>query len=106
MKKITNIKIGPYDYTVIHGPIISEDSGLCLPSKLEIYINTHESEERETDTLLHECLHALWDVFNLGESCDEETAVRALASGLIMLIKDNPDIKQRLVKIKNKKATN
>ena len=94
MKKI---KIGQYDYKIIRGPIASGDEGLCLTSKLEIHIAPHENPEREIDTLLHECLHALWDHYDLGNTAEEEPAVRALAGGVLMLLRDNPQLRALLL---------
>jgi hypothetical protein len=59
-------------------------------------IRYDESEEglRHANTLLHECLHALWD--QMVEGFDEEVEERivaALANGLTMLLVDNPEIK-------------
>ena len=44
------------------------------------------------DTLTHEVFHAIWEFMNLPSRVKEEQAVHALASGFIMVLKDNPDL--------------
>lgn len=47
------------------------------------------------DTLIHEMLHGLWNVFDIGDDEDnphEEHLVTVLATGIVTIMKDNPDL--------------
>lgn len=44
----------------------------------------------QANTLIHECLHAIWHTQNLPDRSDEETVVTRVADGLVQLIRDNP----------------
>ena len=92
------IKIGPYEYKLLRGDHPTGDDGTCSVNKLEIRIGKHENATREADTILHECLHAIWDLFGLEEKADEETAIHAFAVGIRMLIRDNPELKRMIFK--------
>lgn len=50
------------------------------------------------NTLLHECLHALWREYNLPIE-HEEHIVTCLANGLTQLIRDNPSLLPLLKKV-------
>lgn len=94
MKKL---KVGHYTYDILCIPIPSGEEGLCIPRDLEIYVAPCNNLRRELDALFHECLHALWDYHGLGSHADEESAVRALATGILTLLEDNPALRKKLL---------
>lgn len=69
------------DYKVCYGNI-EYDNG-------NINISALHSEDQQNCTFIHECLHGIDEVFEIGL---EEEQVRKLAKGIYTFIKDNPDI--------------
>lgn len=52
--------------------------------------------------MLHELLHAIWFIMSIDQGgVDEEAVVRRLASGLIGVFLDNPELLVYLQSIKN-----
>lgn len=98
MSKKTNffpkkIKIGPYVYKVELFPdATTTDYGACVYNHQTIFLNANQHAERAGDTLLHEVLHAIWDVagFDVATDLNEETIVRSYATWLSAVLRDNP----------------
>lgn len=44
------------------------------------------------DTLIHECLHAIYEHYELSKKDDEERVVATLSHGLTALFVDNPKL--------------
>lgn len=93
------IKIGPYCYEVIEADDSWEEmhgnegiSGLCLHRDSKIYVSLTGNKAYDVDTFWHEIKHAIWFVFNLQDSDDEERVVSALSTGELMVLKDNPEL--------------
>lgn len=89
------IKIGPYTYTVdLYPDSTVSDHGACVYSHQTIFLNPSQHAERAGDTLLHEVLHAIWDLagFDTMPDLHEETIVRSYASWLTAVLKDNPEL--------------
>jgi hypothetical protein len=85
------IKIGPYVYRVESVPEgIVEDSqelyGHVSFGQDVIQITTKFTNERVVTALLHEVLHALSELFDLGL---RERQIACLAAGLMMVLTDN-----------------
>jgi len=98
------IKIGPYDYnveTVDHlMDLQGELYGQHDPSSNTIRINgAIKNEQIKAETLWHEILHAIWNIFHLGCPCEEEKAVSSLATGVAMVMRDNPALRKYLWEI-------
>jgi hypothetical protein len=88
------IKIGFKDYEIkkIDGNIVDDNKvcyGRILYNDCKIEISTKYNKSIQDCTLLHETLHGIDDVFNIG--IPEEHIVQ-LAKGLLQVIKDNPGI--------------
>lgn len=93
------LKIGPYWYEVIEADESWEEmhgdggiSGLCLNRESRIYVNLTGNRTFDIDTFWHEVKHAIWFVFGLQDSDDEERVVSAMATGELMVLKDNPEL--------------
>ena len=70
-----------------------EELGLCSPSSCKIKIREGQHPVEEADTVLHEIMHGLCFLMNLGLTDDgEEHVVRKLATGLTQVFVDNPDL--------------
>ena len=62
----------------------------CMDSKTEtIVIDQDLSHEQKCATLIHECIHAMDDVFAIGL---EESQVVKLGSAIYMMLRDNPEL--------------
>lgn len=60
-------------------------------------IDAGQNRVEDANTLIHECLHALWETQGLKESAGavanrdlEETVINALSNGLTQIFRDNP----------------
>lgn len=70
-------------------------NGRWLPSKMRIEISTMITEPLRVDTLLHEGLHAVWDLVDLPQE-QEEAIIGRLTPQLMLLCKMNPSLKDLL----------
>ena len=97
MKLPNRIKVGGRYYTVISYKFDKEDYiGDHHCDQQIIRIDPRYAEETQKNTLIHECLHALFDYACLEEGDTEERIVTALAYGLQALYHDNPKLKDYL----------
>jgi hypothetical protein len=89
----SSLRIGPFDVTVNReGVPLPEDLlGLFLGKTSDIVVDMGQEPIQLVDTYLHEILHAIWRFSNLGDSTDEESAVACIATGLIGMMRDNPE---------------
>lgn len=55
------------------------------------------SKEMVMDVLLHEILHGLWTLFNLPTK-NEEQVITCLAPAIVMVLKDNPELRKYMCK--------
>lgn len=89
-----NVKIGYKDYkvTMVDGHVI-DDNKVCYGcieyNDSNINISKQYSIDQQKCTFLHECIHGIDDVVEIGL---DEDQVRQLAKGLYQFIKDNPEI--------------
>jgi hypothetical protein len=76
-----------------------EDSvGICHRDEGRIEYTAGQRPITETDTVLHEVLHAILHCQGREDGGKtEETYVRALATGLVGVLKDNPEFGQWLL---------
>lgn len=87
------IKVGPHRIDVRPLPRGgSSDQGVYghyLPTSAAIEVSADMAPTRQAEILLHEVLHAVWDVQGIAPKVDEETAVNSLAKGLLQVFVDN-----------------
>lgn len=62
--------------------------GLCQSNIQEIWINNSNTPETRRNVMLHECLHAISDIYDLELS---ERQVSVMATALIAFARDNPE---------------
>ena len=95
-----HIKVGGLDYKIKKKPrIIWEDgelSGQITYHKTKILLSEQNSEQYEVVTLLHEAIHA---IFHLAGMEQEERTVEVLATGIFMLLRDNPWFAELIMKV-------
>jgi hypothetical protein len=107
-----SIRIGFRTYDVTRIPDDAEtDSGDALLGRHrwqgEIGINLAVSPEEIVNSVIHEVLHGIVDVYNFPvDKTDEEEYVRQLCGPLTALIRDNPDVIKWMVKLCQTRDTN
>ena len=88
------IRLGgrPWKFRFRRPSSMPDAAGLCHYAKAGIDIRQGQSPVDEADTILHEVFHAILycQGREYGEEV-EETYVRALATGLVAALQDNPE---------------
>jgi len=90
-----NLKIGYQLYTLESHGDLDGINGDCDCEAGIIRYDSTETGFRHVNTILHEVLHAVWDQVGLNATLTEEQqeqVVTSLASGLTMILADNPHI--------------
>lgn len=86
------VRILGREYDIEYTDSIKE-LGLCTWTECKIQIQEGQHEVEEADTVLHEILHAIHALMNIGLSSKvEETVVRKTATALIQVFLDNPQL--------------
>lgn len=91
----STVRVGPFDYDVqswAANDAPDNVNGECALNLLRIRIRDDMVPQKLAEVLLHEVLHAMWDIAELGEAVDEETAVSGLGKQLLAVIRDNPEL--------------
>jgi hypothetical protein len=88
------VKIGYKDFKInkVDGEVIEDDEicyGVIYNDKGFINISGKYSEDLQKCTVIHECIHGIDNVFDIGL---KEEQVEKLAKGLYGFIKDNPEV--------------
>lgn len=92
-----NVKVGYKEYKVVEQVLQTATDvnyGMHDGSKSTIYINPEwcKKDCRHANTLIHELLHAIYDVYHIQDTDDEERTVTTMANGLTQVLKDNPEL--------------
>lgn len=94
-----SIRLGARDYRFRYrrGASMPDVLGLCHNDRALIDIRAGQLPIDEKDTVLHEVLHAILNCQGREYGGEvEETYVRALATGLVVALQDNPEFAQWL----------
>ena len=98
MKLPDTIKIGLRTYTLEVKDVVTNSDdvlwGLCDRASGKIEITQHHDLPVMQDTLVHEVLHAVYDDRGLEKGDEEERIVKALATGLVQVLVDNPKLRK------------
>jgi hypothetical protein len=92
----SSIRVGYRDYDlVVVSPLNAEAEGAfgrhsSTACRIEVRTDTKPAET--ADTLIHETLHAVWNVAGLQAKDSEERIVTSLAHQLTQVIRDNPEL--------------
>lgn len=94
----TKVKIAHLTYNIRLVKDLKDEEGHTLygehsPFNLTMSLNAaiQNKSERCKEVLLHECLHAIMDLYHKGP-VDEESVVDAMGVGIINLLVDNPKL--------------
>lgn len=104
------MKVGPIEYDVVFDSQVLDinslrtGAGVCLGLTLHhattIMVDDNVSEDVQASTLLHEVLHAVFDVtgvsYDIG-SKTEEKLIRHLEATLLQVLRENPELVAYLV---------
>ncbi|GAW63414.1 hypothetical protein FC65_GL000663 [Ligilactobacillus acidipiscis DSM 15836] len=85
-----NIKVGGIHYEIFEKEIVENDPneyGVCVYADNHIEIKSGLSDERKTQTLIHELLHAIF--FEAGYEDHDEKMVDQLSLVLNQVLKEN-----------------
>ena len=98
--RLKRLRMGGRTWTLGYLPSASMDgaAGLCHLGAEHIDIDATQSAFDETDTVIHEVMHAI--LYCQGRphgGKTEETYVRALATGLTTVLYDNPEFAKWLL---------
>lgn len=88
------VKVGPFRYTVEYEDRLQSDNNERLAGQARhmenrILLDPMPCQDRQTETLWHETIHAIADVLNISLTEDD---VCRLSIGLMMVMRDNPDL--------------
>lgn len=91
------IKIGPYEYEVLECEQIKSDKGedcwgLQDTFNHKIMVSSKIKPDRQKVVLIHELLHALYELQGLPRKAEEEHVVTCLAPVLFQVLKENPEL--------------
>lgn len=98
------VVVGPHSYTIRTRKGFYTDHdlyGATWHPKLEIGMDADVALSQAQDTLLHECLHAVFEHSGLSHKMDsakEEKFVRGLAPWILMMLRENPRLVEFLLK--------
>lgn len=87
---INTVKICGVDYKIVtkNSMDMPDALGLCHSDQQQIWLLDSNTDETNTNVLLHECLHAISDALDLELT---ERQVNVLATALIAFARDNPE---------------
>lgn len=90
-----SIRVGSFDVKVT--PLTVEESEKCLGvfSKNDMRIglqSKYPSQQMEAQILLHELMHAVYEVMGIHAKDGEERIVAQMSQGLAQVMRDNPKL--------------
>lgn len=92
MKRLTcpnSVRVLGRTYRISFEDLHGHAFGFCQPNQQVILIQPGMIEDEEKDTVLHEVIHAVDYLMQLGLTEDQ---VRSTATGLYAVMKDNPKL--------------
>ena len=99
------VDVGPHQYEVVtdeRAVLALRDEGkygITRPDRLEIHVDPGGAHTQVADTLLHEILHCIWDQggLRMEEPGLEERVVSSLATGILAVLRQNPEVAKFLL---------
>lgn len=85
------VRVGYVDYQIVPTYDSDGDKGKCDFDSRVIFVRDNLSQPERANTLLHEILHAAWEMGDLADGCAEEKIVNVLANQLTAIWRDNPE---------------
>lgn len=88
-----SLRIGQYDLAIVYADQVDDDAnnaGLYTPGVSITFRKDQPNAVFALDTVLHEINHAIYDFCGLQDGSNEESVIKAMASGWAMVYRDNP----------------
>lgn len=95
MTRPDSIRVLGRDYSVTY-ELDNGNFGACDTMQNEIEVREGLPPSEERDTVLHEVMHAIWATMDIGHHKIEEHVVRKMATGLALVLQENPEFAQYL----------
>ena len=95
MIPVSTVRIGPHDIAIRVLKAEERDANLGSFSSIQQSIGVREAyatPSQEAETLIHEILHAVYVIMDARPKDSEERLVGLMATGLAMVIRDNPEL--------------
>ena len=100
MERLRSVKIGPFVYSIEYTDnSIFEYAGMINFLEQKTYIRESLPNTGELDTIIHEVIHGIHHVMGLTDGSSEEEFTRGGATGLLMVLRDNPDLLQFIIDV-------
>ena len=90
-----SIRVGPFDIalTQLEGKSRDNNMGEFCDTQLTISMREHyNNPQQEAETLLHELLHAIYEVMGVRSKDGEERIISQMSLGMASVIRDNPTL--------------
>lgn len=99
-----SILVGNQKITIADMPESQTDqfNGLYSGNRYLIEVNMALQSHFLVEVLLHEINHAIYYVYNVSDSDDEERIVSIMSAGLTQVMRDNPQIFEYMHKLLSK----
>lgn len=92
----TSVRVGYRDFDVVEWDRKDAEAsgryGECDKANAIIRVSTDRGSVKAANTLIHEILHAAWDIGDMPGKVDEEKVVTVLANQLSQVWRDNPGL--------------
>lgn len=91
-----SIRVAAFDFAVVpwHPMSAAADRRYGEFSSMEgcIRVDPQAGDIKTCDTLIHEILHAVYWAYTINEQDNEERTVSMIATALVQVFRDNPDL--------------
>jgi hypothetical protein len=95
------VRVGPFDIQLVTLTDKERDNNMGTFSDTSLTIalrETYSLKQQEAETLLHEILHAIYEIMGVKAKDTEERVVAQMSIGLAGVIRDNPELMTWLIK--------
>ena len=95
MTPFKSIRVGPFDVeiTPLEGKDRDNNLGTFCDTQLRISLReAYNNPQQEAETLLHELMHAIYEVMGIRSKDGEERIISQMSLGMAMVMRDNPDL--------------
>jgi hypothetical protein len=92
------VKIGHLDMDIRLGTLDGLD-GQCDIEGRMITLDAAGRGAIRRDTLLHECLHAIWYVYGIDDKDGEERTINCISTALTTMFRDSPKVAAYLIEV-------
>ena len=104
---VDKIKIGHRIYKVIEDGTMTDSRGVVGEIDFHgtrIIISPRQEEQAMLDTLVHEAVHGMLNFMGEKVRNDNEATTERITSGVLMLIRDNPELFLRFARVEDEKG--